>query len=141
MTVFELDPHDPTPLYAQLEREIQLSISLGKLRTGDRLPTVRQLAVDLRVNANTVAKVYRDLERTGLLETRRGSGTYVSCTSTQLTDSAERDRFFSSLLDRFLASAAQMGFSTIDVIHALRSRSHPKAHDVHAREETGSGRE
>ena len=54
----QIDPRDPTPIYAQLERGIRVAIAHGKLKTGDQLPTVRQLAVDLRVNANTVAKVY-----------------------------------------------------------------------------------
>ena len=74
---FHINPADPTPLYAQLERAIRFAIATEKLRVGEQLPTVRQLAVDLRVNANTVAKVYLELERAGLLETRRGVGTCV----------------------------------------------------------------
>src|SRR5207237_851573 len=73
-----VDANHPTPLYAQLEQSIRFAIATGKLRIGDQLPTVRQLAVDLRVNANTVAKVYAELERAGVLETRRGVGTFVS---------------------------------------------------------------
>ena len=69
-----------TPLYAQLERGLRASIAAGRLRPGDQLPTVRQLAVDLRVNANTVARVYADLERAGVLETRRGVGSFISAT-------------------------------------------------------------
>ncbi len=70
-------PSDPLPLYAQLERAIRVAIATGRLRRGDKLPTVRQLAVDLRINANTVAKVYGELERAGVLETQRGVGTFV----------------------------------------------------------------
>ena len=65
------------PLYAQLTRAIQFAIATGRLKIGDQLPTVRQLAVELRVNANTVAKVYAELERAGVLDTRRGVGTFV----------------------------------------------------------------
>ena len=65
------------PLYAQLTRAIQFAIATGRLQVGEQLPTVRQLAVDLRINANTVAKVYAELERLGILETRRGVGTFV----------------------------------------------------------------
>jgi len=68
--MFQVDANHPTPLYAQLERSIRFAIATGKLRIGDQLPTVRQLAVDLRINANTVAKVYAELERAGVLETQ-----------------------------------------------------------------------
>ena len=64
---------DRTPIYIQLERGLRAAIAAGRLRAGDQLPTVRQLAGDLRVNANTVARVYSELERAGVLETRRGS--------------------------------------------------------------------
>ena len=75
--MFAIDATDPTPLYAQLERAIRVAIATGRLRSGDKLPTVRQLAVDLRINANTVAKVYGELERAGVLETQRGVGTFI----------------------------------------------------------------
>ena len=75
--MFEIDASDPLPIYAQLDRAIRMAIATGKLRRGDQLPTVRQLAVDLRINANTVAKVYAELERTGVVETHRGVGTFV----------------------------------------------------------------
>src|ERR687886_2967169 len=74
---FNIDARDPTPLYAQLERAIRFAIATGRLQVGDQLPTVRQMAVNLRINANTVAKVYTELERDGVLETRRGVGTFV----------------------------------------------------------------
>ena len=64
-------------MYAQLERAIRVAIATGRLELGDKLPTVRQLAVDLKINANTVAKVYGELERAGVLETRRGVGTFI----------------------------------------------------------------
>src|ERR1051326_1865 len=76
--MFHIDTKHPTPLYHQLERSIKFAIATGKLRIGEQLPTVRQLAVDLKINANTVAKVYTELERTGVLETRRGVGTLAS---------------------------------------------------------------
>ena len=75
--VFHISVRDPTPLYAQLERAIRFAIATERLRIGQQLPTVRQLAVDLRINANTVAKVYAELERAGIVETRRGIGTFV----------------------------------------------------------------
>jgi GntR family transcriptional regulator len=75
--MFAIDAADPMPIYAQLERAIRAAIATKRLRRGDKLPTVRQLAVDLRINANTVAKVYAELERAGVLETQRGVGTFV----------------------------------------------------------------
>src|SRR5438045_7678474 len=72
-----IDANDRTPIYAQLERAIRVAIATGRLRSGDKLPTVRQLAVDLRINANTVAKVYGGMERAGVLEARRGVGTFI----------------------------------------------------------------
>ena len=75
--MFSIDASDPLPLYAQLERAIRVAIATGRLGPGDKLPTVRQLAVDLRINANTVAKVYAELERARVLETQRGVGTFV----------------------------------------------------------------
>src|SRR5881394_3586444 len=75
---FNINTDDPTPIYAQLERAIRFAIATDKLRIGEQLPTVRQLAVDLKINANTVAKVYAELERAGVLETQRGVGTFVS---------------------------------------------------------------
>src|SRR4029450_12364568 len=75
---FALDAGDRTPLHAQLERGIKAAIATGRLAVGDQLPTVRQLAVELKLNANTVAKVYAYLERAGMLETRRGVGTFVA---------------------------------------------------------------
>ena len=72
--VLAVDPHDSTPIYAQLERGVRAAIATGRLKPGDQLPTVRQMAVDLQVNANTVARVYVELERSGVIETKRGVG-------------------------------------------------------------------
>src|SRR6516225_9554116 len=114
--MFTIDPLDPTPLYAQLDRSIRVAIAAGRLRAGDRLPTVRQLAVDLKVNANTVAKVYGELERAGVLETRRGVGTFVHEAGGAGVPDAERERRMIELEDRFLASAAALGFSAAEAL-------------------------
>ena len=88
--MFQVDAKHPTPLYHQLDRSIRFAIATGKLAIGDQLPTVRQLAVDLRINANTVAKVYAELERSGVVETRRGVGTFGSERLSRPVDSLER---------------------------------------------------
>jgi GntR family transcriptional regulator len=122
---FNIDARDPTPLYAQLERAIRFAIVTGRLNVGDRLPTVRQLAVDLRINANTVARVYAELERTGVVETRRGAGTFVRTQELPVSASvvgrraSERERRLRSLAERFLADAHALGFSPEEVLERL----------------------
>lgn len=124
--MFAIDPSDPTPLYAQLERAIRVAVATGRLKAGDKLPTVRQLAVDLKINANTVAKVYAELERAGTLETRRGVGTFIRPESTRGGGSSasgrDRERQLAELADRFLAGADRLGFSADEAINFLRVR-------------------
>ena len=112
---------DRTPIYIQLERGLRAAIAAGRLRAGDQLPTVRQLAGDLRVNANTVARVYSELERAGVLETRRGVGSFVSATRAQARPRRERDRRLSAFVTRLLADADTEGFTSDDVLAALRA--------------------
>ena len=112
MPVVAIDPRDPTPIYAQLNRALRAAIVTGRLHPGDQLPTVRQLAVDLRVNANTVARVYTELERDGVLETRRGVGSFVAATPLQARPPAEhtrRLRAFVITFRAFTVSAASSG--------------------------------
>ena len=122
--MFAIDPSDRTPLYVQLERAIRVAIATGRLRSGDKLPTVRQLAVDLRINANTVAKVYGELERSGVLETRRGVGTFIRNVGSRPASIPNRDREqqLIALADRFLAGAAYLGFSADEAINFLKVR-------------------
>jgi GntR family transcriptional regulator len=118
--MFAIDENDPTPLYAQLERAIRVAIATGRLNAGDKLPTVRQLAVDLKVNANTVAKVYGELERSGVLETRRGVGTFIREAVARGSSWPDRERLLVELADRFLAGAAALGFSADEAINFLK---------------------
>src|SRR2546421_6045886 len=120
--MFQVDTSHPTPLYHQLERSIRFAIATGKLGIGDQLPTVRQLAVDLRINANTVAKVYAELERTGIVETRRGVGTFVRARTFEAARQTDRERELRELEDHFLARAAHIGFTPNEVIEHLRDR-------------------
>jgi GntR family transcriptional regulator len=120
--LFQLNPSDPTPLYAQLDRAIRMGISIGRLPPDTQLPTVRQLAVDLCINANTVAKVYRDLERAGIVETRRGIGTFIRASAPKAMPKAESDRLLMVLADRFLAEAAAQGFSADQLLAHLVKR-------------------
>src|SRR5213083_54678 len=117
--MFQIDANHPTPLYAQLERSIRFAIATERLRIGDQLPTVRQLAVDLRINANTVAKVYTELERAGIVETRRGVGTFVRARQFEAARRSDRERELRTLADRFLAEAAALGLSLDELLDHL----------------------
>ena len=117
MTLVSIDPRDPTPIYAQLERGLRAAIATGRLRPGDQLPTVRQLAVDLRVNANTVARVYAELERAGVLETRRGVGSFIAASTERARPPREHERRLKAFATRVLADAGEAGF-TIDELLA-----------------------
>lgn len=122
---FHINVEDPTPIYAQLERAIRFAIATERLRVGEQLPTVRQLAVDLKINANTVAKVYAELERTGVLETRRGIGTFVKAredASILRGMKRDRQRELRAFADRILTEAHGMGFSLDEVLDHLESR-------------------
>jgi len=110
------------PIYAQLEQTIRFAIATGKLRPGEKLPTVRQLAVELRVNANTVARVYAELERAGVVETKRGVGTFVSENHTRAATRGDQHKRLKDLADRFITEAAAHGFSVDDLIDQLYSK-------------------
>ena len=136
--MFSLSPSHPMPLYAQLTRAIQFAIATGRLRIGEQLPTVRQLAVELRVNANTVAKVYTELERSGILETRRGVGTFVSARHLEAGHRQEHEKHLIELVDRFVAEAGAMGFSTDDLLDQLQSRREKETKNVEFNDESDS---
>ncbi|HMI55767.1 MAG TPA: GntR family transcriptional regulator [Gemmatimonadaceae bacterium] len=122
MPNFDVDPRSPTPIYAQLERAIRAAIATGRLEPEMQLPTVRQLAVDLAVNANTVARVYAQLERDGILETRRGVGTFVREVPTPQAARAHRERELRELIQRFVGDAALLGFTLPELINQLRNQ-------------------
>jgi GntR family transcriptional regulator len=119
MAIVSIDPRDRTPIYAQLERGLRAAIATGRLAPGDQLPTVRQLAVDLRVNANTVARVYAELERAGVIETRRGVGSFISATPERARSPREHDRRLRAFVTRVLADADAEGFTFEDLMSAL----------------------
>ena len=119
MSVVSIDPHDRTPIYAQLERAFRAAIAAQRLRPGDQLPTVRQLAVELQINANTVARVYRELERAGVLETRRGVGSFIAATPEEARPADEHERRLRAFATRILADATTAGFTLDEVVAAI----------------------
>ena len=120
MLNFDVDSSSPTPIYAQLDRAIRAAIATRALEPGAQLPTVRQLAVDLAVNANTVARVYAQLERDGILETRRGIGTFVRGEPSPAVARVHRERELRELIRRFVGDAALLGFTLPELIDQLR---------------------
>ena len=121
MAIVSIDPRDKTPIYAQLERGLRAAIATGTLGLGAQLPTVRQRAVDLQINANTVARVYVELERAGIIETRRGVGSFITATPKQAHPPREHDRRLRAFVTRTLAAADAAGFTIDDVLAALAS--------------------
>ena len=119
---FTLDLKSGVPFYRQIIDQVKSAIATGAIGPGDRLPTVRQLAVDLSVNPNTVSRAYTELELTGLVETQMGSGTFVGQREVQ-RDDLERRRLLDQLCQEFLSRASTHGFTIDDVLDALSGRS------------------
>jgi len=120
--LFRLDASSGVPFYRQIIDQVLLAVADGRLKPGTQLPTVRQLAVDLSVNLNTVAKAYREMEIRGVVDTQQGTGTFVA---TRRADRrpAERKRALEGLVDRFVALAASGGFSLEELAETLVERA------------------
>jgi GntR family transcriptional regulator len=118
---FTLDLGSGVPFYRQVIDQIKSAIATGELEPGDRLPTVRQLAVDLSINPNTVSRAYTELELTGLVETQMGSGTFVGQREVR-PDDVERRRLLDRLCQEFLSRLSNHGFTLDDVLETLSSR-------------------
>lgn len=119
MIDFRLDPKTGIPFYRQIIDQIRFGIAMGKLKAGEQLPTVRSLAVDLKINLNTVAKAYRELEIQHVLETQQGTGTFIGEISIQLTDK-EKGAKLKEICDEFSSIAFSYGFSINDIIEQLQ---------------------
>src|ERR1700761_9724332 len=116
---FALNRHSGVPVYRQLIDQVRGGIASGSLTAGDQLPTVRQLAVDLEINPNTVMRAYRELELGGMLETHQGTGTFISNKKPE-KKTAERDRQLTQMAGEFAARAGAAGYSLEDLIDRLR---------------------
>jgi len=116
---FQLDLATGVPAYRQVIDQVMLGISTGTLKPGDQLPTVRQLAVDLSINPNTVVRAYRELEIRGVLSTQQGIGTFINRTQVR-PDEALRQKRLSQIVGEFVAKASHDGFSLEELIERLR---------------------
>jgi GntR family transcriptional regulator len=112
---FDIDPADTRPIYVQVMDEIRRGIVVGTWREDEMLPSVRQLAVELRINPNTVQQAYRELERDGAVYVRRGQGTFVA----RREGGGERARMLASLTQRMLQEGWRHGFEVEELLAGL----------------------
>ena len=112
---FRIDPSSRLPIYRQLTNQYREAVARGKLLPEERLPSVRELSRTLVVNPNTIARVYTELEREGLLNTRPGLGVFVAEPKAELTKKVRKGRL-QKLLDGFLTEAVHLSFSAAEVV-------------------------
>ena len=117
----QVDPTSRMPIYRQLGRQLREAAARGQVRPGERLPSVRELSRRLVVNPNTIARVYTELEREGLLNTRPGLGVFVAQPKAELTKKVRKQRL-EELLDHFLTEAVHLGFSASEVVSLVSQR-------------------
>ena len=120
--LFRLDASSGVPFYRQVIDQVLLAVADGRLKPGAQLPTVRQLAVDLSVNLNTVAKAYREMEIRGIVETQQGTGTFIATRATDAR-SREKKKARAALVDRFLANGEALGIPMADLVDAVVERA------------------
>lgn len=118
---FRIDSKSGVPFYRQIIEQAKFAIARGDLQPGDQLPTVRQLAVELSVNPNTVIRAYRELEIEGMLETHQGSGTFVGHRRLEI-NRLEHQRMLNQIITEMLARASTYGFSLDEVLAGLQQR-------------------
>jgi GntR family transcriptional regulator len=118
---FRLDNGSGVPVYRQLIDQVQAGIATGTLSAGYQIPTVRQVAVDLAINPNTVMRAYRELEIRGVLDTQQGTGTFIAVQRLPIDDD-DRARRLDQLIDEFVARAGAGGFTLVEILEALKER-------------------
>ena len=119
---FTIDPKSGVPFYRQIIDQVQFAIADGRLSCGDRLPTVRQLAVELKINPNTVARAYQELEIKGVVATQMGTGTFIGDEKIEISE-VERKRMLDQICTELLSRASAYGFTLDEVIAALGDRA------------------
>jgi|TARA_Y100000310_G_scaffold22421_1_gene21506 GntR family transcriptional regulator len=118
--VYVLDAASGIPIYRQIIAQVKTAIANGELNGGDQLPTVRQLAVDLSINLNTVIRAYRELELEGFLDMQQGSGTFVSNRKPEI-DQLQKQRMIDQIVADMVARASSYGISLGELVAAMRS--------------------
>lgn len=125
MIDFKLDPKSGVPFYRQIIDQIRYGVASGNLALGEQLPTVRALAVALKVNLNTVSKAYRELEIQNVLETQQGTGTFIGNLEIKIP-ARERENKLKSICSEFLSIASSYGFSIDELMLELQSKKEDK---------------
>ncbi len=125
MIKFVLDYSSGVPIYRQIIDQIRYGIASGQLRLGEQLPTVRALAVELKVNLNTVSKAYKELEIKEILSTQQGSGTYINKSEIMLSEKERTDKL-REICTQFSSKALSYGFTFDEIIQALQMLSTSK---------------
>jgi len=115
-----LDMRSEAPIYVQIVEQVRQRVSTGELRPGDQLPTVRQLATELRVNFNTVARAYRLLDEAGLISTQQGRGTYIWEGPTEETLKQLKKKSLEELTRNYLDETSRLGYSLKDILEELK---------------------
>ncbi len=118
MIEFKLDPKSGIPFYRQIIDQIRYGIAGGQLQVGEQLPTVRALAVELKVNLNTISKAYKELEIQNILETQQGTGTFIGSVKMEIPGD-ERKKKLNEICMEFLNIAASYGFTRDELIENL----------------------
>ncbi len=106
-----IDPESSVPIYIQIEDSIHSMIAAGQIQPGEQLPTIRELAADIRVNLNTVARAYFELDREGVISTQRGKGTFVSGVPDQKQIEKKRQKLLYSIIESAIKEAINLGYS------------------------------
>ncbi|WP_425616392.1 GntR family transcriptional regulator [Anatilimnocola sp. NA78] len=119
--MFQIDPASRMPIYRQLAQQIREAVARGRLAADERLPSVRELSRTLVINPNTVARVYTELERDGILNTRPGLGVFVAQPRNDLTRRARKERL-TTLADQLLTEAVHLGFTGDEVLTLVAER-------------------
>ena len=119
---FRIDPSSRLPIWRQLGRQLREAVARGRLAPDERLPSVRELSRTLVVNPNTIARVYTELEREGVLNTRPGLGVFVARPKAELTKRVRKERL-QEMLDHLLTEAVHLGFSAEEVTALVTDRA------------------
>jgi GntR family transcriptional regulator len=135
--IFTVDPHSGVPIYLQLIEQIKRSVALGVLAPGEQLPTVKQLATDLTINPNTVARVYRELERDGVIETSPGRGSFVRANGGLQNASRAAADVAAAAIDGAVREAKSVGID-VKLAHELFRRALGRWYPGDAQEESRS---
>ena len=115
----QIDPDSSVPIYIQIEDSIHSLIAAGQLQPGEQLPTIRELAADIRVNLNTVARAYFELDKEGVISTQRGLGSFVPVQPDPLPLAQRRQEMLASVFSKPFAQALALGFSMPEIEEAV----------------------